>query len=201
MLSATEMADRKKARKALEAKRLALEEAVERAVCEKVYEKIWRHRSTDDEERDHKLRSRTAALSLVGIGLQELLMTGEQLTEEERQKAKEKEPEIREYLSAAREDLLRMNDEKYPLVDHVTGLWKPNVWHRRSQPQLRLASCRARYWRLPHACNAERGKPVLWQHPAEYGPDWWSRANACEATRRHNPVSPRGPSEVAASSR
>ena len=108
MLSATEMADRKKARRALEVKRLALEEAVERAVCEKVYDRIWRHRSTDDEERDHKLRSRTAALSLVGIGLQELLMTGEELTEEERQKAKEKEPEIREYLSAAREDLLKM---------------------------------------------------------------------------------------------
>lgn len=129
MLSATEMADRKKARKALEVKRLALEEAVERAVCEKVYEKIWRHRSTDDEERDHKLRSRTAALSLVGIGLQELLMTGEELTEEERQKAKEKEPEIRGYLSTAREDLLKMNDEKYPLgkVQHLTATHKSIV--------------------------------------------------------------------------
>lgn len=129
MLSATEMADRKKARRALEVKRLALEEAVERAVCEKVYDRIWRHRSTDDEERDHKLRSRTAALSLVGIGLQELLMTGEELTEEERQKAKEKEPEIREYLSAAREDLLKMNDEKYPLgkVQHLAATHKSIV--------------------------------------------------------------------------
>lgn len=129
MLSATEMADRKKARRALEVKRLALEEAVERAVCEKVYDRIWRHRSTDDEERDHKLRSRTAALSLVGIGLQELLMTGEELTEEERQKAKEKEPEIREYLSAAREDLLKMNEEKYPLgkVQHLTATHKSIV--------------------------------------------------------------------------
>jgi hypothetical protein len=129
MLSATEMADRKKARKSLELKRLALEEAVERAVCEKVYQRIWRHRSTDDEERDHKLRSRTAALSLVGIGLKELLMTGDELTEEERQKAKEKEPEIREFLSAAREDILKMNDEKYPLgkVQHLTAAHKSIV--------------------------------------------------------------------------
>ena len=129
MLSATEMADRKKARRSLELKRFALEEAVERAVCEKVYQRIWRHRSTDDEERDHKLRSRTAALSLVGIGLKELLMTGEELTEEERQKAKEKEPEIREYLSAARQDILKMNEEKYPLgkVQHLTAAHKSIV--------------------------------------------------------------------------
>ncbi|EDU51138.1 conserved hypothetical protein [Pyrenophora tritici-repentis Pt-1C-BFP] len=129
MLSATEMADRKKARRSLETKRYALEEAVERAVCEKVYQRIWRHRSTDDEERDHKLRSRTASLALVGIGLNELLMTGEELTEEEREKAKEKEPEIREYLSAARQDLLKMNDEKYPLgkVQHLTAAHKSIV--------------------------------------------------------------------------
>lgn len=129
MLSASEMADRKRARKALEAKRFALEEAVERAVCEKIYEKIWRHRSTDDEERDLKLRSRTAALSLVGIGLKELLMTGDELTEEERRKTKEKEPEIREWLSTARQDLLKMNDEKYPLgkVQHLTAAHKSIV--------------------------------------------------------------------------
>ncbi|KAF2025964.1 hypothetical protein EK21DRAFT_103544 [Setomelanomma holmii] len=129
MLSVSEMSDRKKARKSLEAKRLALEEAVERAVCEKVYSRIWRHRSTDDEERDHKLRSRTAALSLVGIGLKELLMTGDELTEEERQRTKEKEPEIREWLSAARQDIVKMNDEKYPLgkVQHLTAAHKSIV--------------------------------------------------------------------------
>lgn len=123
------MSDRKRARRSLEAKRLALEEAVERAVCEKVYERIWRHRSTDDEERDHKLRSRTAALSLVGIGLKELLMTGDDLTEEERKKTKEKEPEIREWLSAARQDIMKMNDEKYPLgkVQHLTAAHKSIV--------------------------------------------------------------------------
>ncbi|KAH3916577.1 hypothetical protein HBI56_047590 [Parastagonospora nodorum] len=129
MLSASEMADRKKARKSLEAKRLALEEAVERAVCEKMYSRIWRHRSTDDEERDHKLRSRTAALSLVGIGLKELLMTSDEMTEEERQKTKEKEPEIREWLSTARQDIMKMNDEKYPQgkVQHLTAAHKSIV--------------------------------------------------------------------------
>ncbi|KAF2633585.1 hypothetical protein BU25DRAFT_327769 [Macroventuria anomochaeta] len=129
MLSASEMSYRKKARKSLEAKRASLEEAVERAVCEKVYDRIWRHRSTDDEERDHKLRSRTAALSLVGIGLKELLMTGEEMTEEERNKAKEKEPEIREFLSAARQDIMKMNHEKYPLgkVLHLTAAHKSIV--------------------------------------------------------------------------
>ncbi|KAL5114461.1 hypothetical protein ACEQ8H_007658 [Pleosporales sp. CAS-2024a] len=129
MLSASEMADRKKARKSLETKRLALEEAVERAACENMYSKIWRHRSTDDEERDHKLRSRTAALSLVGIGLKELLMTGDELTEEERKKTKEKEPEIREWLSAARQDIMKMNDEKYPQgkVQHLTAVHKSIV--------------------------------------------------------------------------
>ncbi|UPX14278.1 uncharacterized protein EKO05_0004767 [Ascochyta rabiei] len=129
MLSASEMSDRKKARKSLEAKRASLEEAVERAVCEKVYDRVWRHRSTDDEERDHKLRSRTAALSLVGIGLKELLMTGEEMTEEERNKAKEKEPEIRDLLSAARQDMMKMNHEKYPLgkVLHLTAAHKSIV--------------------------------------------------------------------------
>ncbi|KAJ8114921.1 hypothetical protein OPT61_g3307 [Boeremia exigua] len=129
MLSVSEMSDRKKARKSLEAKRASLEEAVERAVCEKVYNRIWRHRSTDDEERDHKLRSRTAALSLVGIGLKELLMTGEEMTEEERNKAKEKEPEIREFLSAARQDIMKMNHEKHPLgkVLHLTAAHKSIV--------------------------------------------------------------------------
>jgi len=63
MLSATEMSDRKKARRLLEVKRAALEEAVERAVCEKVYDRIWRHRSTDDEERDHKLRSHCGSVA------------------------------------------------------------------------------------------------------------------------------------------
>jgi hypothetical protein len=129
MLSASEMADRKKARRLLEVKRASLEEAVERAVCEKVYDRIWRHRSTDDEERDHKLRSRTAALSLVGIGLKELLMSAEELTEEERRKTKDREGEIREWLSTARDDILLMSEEKYPLgkLRHLTAAHKSIV--------------------------------------------------------------------------
>jgi hypothetical protein len=129
MLTAAEIVDRKKARRLLEVKRVALEEAVERAVCEKVYDRIWRHRSTDDEERDHKLRSRTAALSLVGIGLKELLMTAEELTEEERAKTKEREPEIREWLTSARADIQKMDEEKYPLgkLQHLTAAHKSIV--------------------------------------------------------------------------
>ncbi|KAF2115831.1 hypothetical protein BDV96DRAFT_574601 [Lophiotrema nucula] len=129
MLTASELVDRKKARRLLEIKRINLEEAVERAVCEKVYDRVWRHRSTDDEERDHKLRSRTAALSLVGIGLKELLMTAEELTEEERQKTKEKEPEIRGWLSSARDDIRKMDDDKYPLgkLHHLTAAHKSIV--------------------------------------------------------------------------
>jgi hypothetical protein len=129
MLTATEIVDRKKARRLLEVKRLALEEAVERAVCEKVYDRIWRHRSTDDEERDHKLRSRTAALSLVGIGLKELLMTAEELTDEERARTREKEPEIREWLSSAIADIQKMDEEKYPLgkLQHLTAAHKSIV--------------------------------------------------------------------------
>lgn len=129
MLTATEITDRKKARKMLELKRAALEEAVERTVCEKVYERIYRHRSTDDEERDHKLRSRTAALSLVGIGLKELLMTAEELSDEEREKTKEREGEIREWLSTARADIQKMDEEKYPLgkLQHLTAAHKSIV--------------------------------------------------------------------------
>lgn len=129
MLTATEVADRKKARRRLEAKRLSIEEAVERVVCERVYNRIYRHRSTDDEERDHKLRSRTAALSLVGIGLKELLMTAEDLTEEDKTKTKDREGEIKEYLSTARADIQRMDDEKYPLgkLQHLTAAHKSIV--------------------------------------------------------------------------
>ncbi|KAF2654525.1 hypothetical protein K491DRAFT_693828 [Lophiostoma macrostomum CBS 122681] len=129
MLTVSEIADRKKARKSLEIKRASLEEAVERAVCEKVYERIYRHRSTDDEERDQKLRSRTAALSLVGIGLKELLQTAEELSEEERRKSKEREGEIREWLSAARDDIQSMDEERYPLgkLQHLTAAHKSIV--------------------------------------------------------------------------
>jgi hypothetical protein len=65
----------------------------------------------------------------VGIGLKELLMTGDALTEEEREKTKEKEPEIKEWLSTARQDIMKMSDEKFPLgkVQHLTAAHKSIV--------------------------------------------------------------------------
>ncbi|EME41268.1 hypothetical protein DOTSEDRAFT_73623 [Dothistroma septosporum NZE10] len=130
MLTASEVAGRKKARKLLEHKKVALEEAVERGVCEKVYEKIWKHRSTDDDARDEKLRSRTAALSLVGIGLKELHMdTSDQAKADVRKTAEEKEGEINQSLSAARDALIRMDDDKYPLgkLEHLKAAHKAIV--------------------------------------------------------------------------
>ncbi|KAI9790420.1 MAG: hypothetical protein M1833_001937 [Piccolia ochrophora] len=111
MLTAREISERRNARRLLEKKRVALEEAVERRVCERIYHKIWRHRSTQDEERDEKLRSRTAALAVVGIGLMELGILPD-LSEDKQALAVEK---FQIWLADAREGLTKMNDEKYPL--------------------------------------------------------------------------------------
>ncbi len=126
MLTASEIFDRKKARRLLEIRRAALEEAVERAVCEKVYDRIWRHRSTDDAERDEKLRSRTAALSLVGIGLKELVSTADDIPAEVRKVTVDKEEEICGWLADARESISRMDDEKHPVgkLQHLTAAHK-----------------------------------------------------------------------------
>lgn len=115
MLTASEVTDRKRARRLLEHKRLALEEAVERGVCEKVYQKIWKHRSCEDDARDEKLRSRTAALAVVGIGLKELHMDQDPAKQDVRKTAEEKEDEINLSLAAARDALMRMDDYHYPL--------------------------------------------------------------------------------------
>lgn len=129
MLTASEVADRKRARKLLEHKRIALEEAVERGVCEKVYDKVWKHRSADDDARDEKLRSRTAALSLVGIGLKELHMDQDGAKADVRKTAEEKEDEIYQSLAAAREALIHMDDDHYPLgkLQHLTAAHKSIV--------------------------------------------------------------------------
>jgi hypothetical protein len=115
MLTAEEIAGRKRARKVLEYKRVALEEAVERRVCERIYERIWRHRSTQDEAQDEKLRSKTMALSVVGIGLTDLGVDLGQEASEDPDATEEKEKEVRQWLEGAREELFAMNKEKYPL--------------------------------------------------------------------------------------
>ena len=129
MLTPQEISDRRKARRFMERKRVALEEAVERTVCERLYDRIWRHWSTLDEIRDEKLRSRTAALALVGIGLEELGISfdGSSLVAEK--------PEVEKWIAKAREYLIHMNDARSPcpklqnlaaahksIVDLLTGL-------------------------------------------------------------------------------
>ena len=109
MLTRQEISDRRKARRLLDRKGIALEEAVERKACERVYRRIWRHRATLDEVRDEKLRSRTAALALVGIGLKDLGIDIDDSI------AKAKKVDVEQWISKARDGLLRMNDAKYPL--------------------------------------------------------------------------------------
>ncbi|KAK3117084.1 hypothetical protein LTR53_001889 [Teratosphaeriaceae sp. CCFEE 6253] len=128
MLTADEVAQRKKARRLLELKRIALEEAVERGVCEKVYDRIFKHRSSDDDARDEKLRSRTAALAVVGIGFKEL--HGDSTAKEDvRRTAEEKEDEISHSLAEARDALQRMDDEHFPAgkLQHLTAAHKSIV--------------------------------------------------------------------------
>ena len=125
MLTRQEISDRQKARRQLEQKGLALEELVEKRVCERVYERIWRHRSTLDEVRDEKLRSRTAALALVGIGLQDLGVKFEQ-TSASRDPAKQIETQVQQWISKARDGLLKMNDARSPLgkLEHLAAAHK-----------------------------------------------------------------------------
>ena len=108
LLTASEVTEKRKARRLLEYKRILLEEAVERTVCEKVYGKLWQHKSTLDEVRDEKLRSKTAALALVGIGLKDLGME----TDPESTKTLE---DVQQSLTLARDGLARMTEEHYPL--------------------------------------------------------------------------------------
>lgn len=108
MLTTSEVAERRKARRLLEYKRLVLEEAVEKRVCEKIYDKIWRHKSTLDEMRDEKLRSKTAALALVGINLKDLGIDSDP-------KSGHTLEDVQESLTPAREGLACMDDEHYPL--------------------------------------------------------------------------------------
>ena len=114
MLTPQEITERRKARRLLDRKGTALEEAVERMVCERVYNRIWRHKSTLDEVRDEKLRSRTAALALVGIGLQDLGIDLETSYKDGQSKITFGS-EIDGWIAKARDGLLRMNEAQYPL--------------------------------------------------------------------------------------
>ncbi|KAL3427038.1 hypothetical protein PVAG01_00547 [Phlyctema vagabunda] len=129
MLTTEEIADRKRARRALEQKRVALEEAVERRVTEGIYDRIWRHRSTQDEAQDEKLRSKTAALSVVGIGLTDLGIDLGQSSSENPDATDNKEIEVRKWLEGARKELIAMNDEKYPYgkLQHLKSAHKSIV--------------------------------------------------------------------------
>ena len=128
MLTPEEISDRRKARRILEQKRIAMEEAVERRVCEAVYGRIWRHRSTLDEVRDEKLRSRTAALALVGIGLEDLGITFD-MQSQTGDAEPSVETQIEEYISRARGNLLKMNEARYPLgkLQHLAAAHKSIV--------------------------------------------------------------------------
>ncbi|KAL8966674.1 MAG: hypothetical protein Q9183_003262 [Haloplaca sp. 2 TL-2023] len=126
MLTPQEISDRRKTRRVLEQKRLALEEAVERRTCEKVYKRIWRHSSTLDEVRDEKLRSRTAALALVGIGLKDLGIEVDAPPMGEGGTEQSVESRIEDWIAPARDGLLRMNEARYPLgkLQHLAAAHK-----------------------------------------------------------------------------
>lgn len=132
MLTPQELEDRRRARKALEQKRARLEEAVERRLCEGIYGRIYRHQSTQDEAQDAKLRSKTAALSLVGINLADLgVELGEassKIPENETGTAS-KTVEIKEALEPARKEFVLMNEKRYPLgkLNHLKAVHRSIV--------------------------------------------------------------------------
>ncbi|KAK0748771.1 hypothetical protein B0T21DRAFT_277804 [Apiosordaria backusii] len=125
MLTPEELVERKKARRALEQKKGLLEEAVERRLCEGVYSKIYRHRSTQDEAQDAKLRSKTAALAVVDIGPIDL---GVELgtPEDDPEAAAKKTAEVKEWLEGARKELTLMSQARYPLrkINHLKAAFK-----------------------------------------------------------------------------
>ncbi|KFG86135.1 VPS9 domain protein [Metarhizium anisopliae] len=129
MITAEELANRKRARKVLEAKRGTLEEAVERRLCEGIYNKIYRHRTTQDEAQDEKLRSKTAALALVGITPVDLGVDyGEEAAQSPEMAAKVTE-QMRHSLGEARADMVRMSEARYPLAktNHLKAAHKSIV--------------------------------------------------------------------------
>jgi len=129
MLTPEELAERKRARRALELKRGRLEEAVERRLCEGIYSRIYRHRSTQDEAQDDKLRSKTAALALVGINLTDLGIDLGDSSKDDEDSEDSKTEEIKAALEPARHGLVLMNDARYPLgkLNHLKAVHKSIV--------------------------------------------------------------------------
>ncbi|KAK0621154.1 hypothetical protein B0T17DRAFT_494242 [Bombardia bombarda] len=124
MLTADEYANRRKARKALEQKKGLLEEAIERRLCEGIYDKIYRHHTTQDEAQDDKLRSKTAALAVVGIGPVDL---GVEIgTAKDAEEAAKNQDEVKTWLEQARKELILMNQSRYPLgkLNHLKAAHK-----------------------------------------------------------------------------
>jgi hypothetical protein len=122
MITTEELAERKRARKALDGRKALLEEIVERRLCEGIYSRIYRHRSTQDEAQDDKLRSKTAALELVGIGPTDLgIDLGQDESRVISEEVQEKSREIRAWLEGARKDMIQMHNSRYPLgkVNHL----------------------------------------------------------------------------------
>lgn len=114
MVTQDELADIKQSRKARDVTQHMLEEAVERRVCEGIYDRIYRHKSTQDEAQDAKLRSKTAALALVGIGPADLGIELEDGAGISPDATAANSDEINERLASARDDLVHMSESRYP---------------------------------------------------------------------------------------
>ncbi|KAG6093466.1 hypothetical protein E4U31_006766 [Claviceps sp. LM219 group G6] len=129
MITAEELANRKKARKALGAQRGMLEEAVERRLCEGIYERIYRHRTTHDEAQDEKLRSKTAALALVGISPADLGIDYGEDAAQSPEATREVTERMRQSLEEARTDIIKMSEARYPLAkaNHLKAAHKSIV--------------------------------------------------------------------------
>ncbi|QUC18610.1 uncharacterized protein UV8b_02851 [Ustilaginoidea virens] len=116
MITSEELANRKRLRKALELKRGLLEEAVERRLCEGIYHRIYRHRSTQDEAQDEKLRSKTAALALVGISPLDLGVDYGEEAAQDPEASAAVTSQMRASLAEARSDMVKMSRGRYPLA-------------------------------------------------------------------------------------
>ncbi|EPE06076.1 vps9 domain protein [Ophiostoma piceae UAMH 11346] len=115
MLSSEEIAERKRARRVLESKRGLMEEAVERRLCEGIYSRIYRHRTTQDEAQDEKLRSKIAALDVVGISPADLGVDLGMPADATPEAIAARLGDVRQWLEPARKELVQMGQTHYPL--------------------------------------------------------------------------------------